>query len=76
MIKQSITITERNKNWLDAQVASGRFGNVSEVVRALIREREAQVEALGVALREGEGSGVSPIKNEDRLAWIKSQILG
>ncbi|MEM7730063.1 MAG: type II toxin-antitoxin system ParD family antitoxin [Pseudomonadota bacterium] len=74
MIKQSITITERNKDWLDAQVASGRFGNVSEVVRALIREHEDRQDSLRAALELGEKSGPSPLRNDERLAWIKAQL--
>jgi len=66
MVKKSISITDQQDGWIKAQIASGHFGNESEVVRELIRERQireqetpAQIEAIRKALIEGEQSGFS-----------------
>ena len=40
MVKKSISVTDRQDAWIKAQIASGHFGNESEVVRELIRERQ------------------------------------
>ena len=66
MVKKSISVTDKQDEWIKAQIASGHFGNESEVVRELIRERQLraeetpeQIEAIRAALIEGEKSGTS-----------------
>jgi len=44
MVKKSISVTDRQDEWIKAQIASGHFGNESEVVRELIRERQIRQE--------------------------------
>ncbi|MBL4786342.1 MAG: type II toxin-antitoxin system ParD family antitoxin [Cohaesibacteraceae bacterium] len=44
MIKKSITITDHQNNWIKSRVATGHYGNESEVIRELIRERQLQLE--------------------------------
>lgn len=66
MVKKSITVTEQQDSWIKAQVESGHFGNESEIIRELIRERQlreqetsAEIDAIREALIEGEQSGFS-----------------
>jgi antitoxin ParD1/3/4 len=66
MVKKSISVTDQQDRWIKAQIQSGHFGNESEVVRELIRERQireqetqADIEAIRSALIEGEQSGLS-----------------
>ena len=66
MIKKSISVTEKQEKWVKAQIASGNFGNDSEVFRDLIRERQtkeqetsSEIKAIRKALIEGEKSGLS-----------------
>lgn len=66
MVKKSISVTDRQNEWIKAQIATGHFGNESEVVRELIRERQireeetaAEIEVIRAALIEGENSGFS-----------------
>ncbi len=40
MIKKSITVTDQQDSWIKAQIERGHYGNESEVVRELIRERQ------------------------------------
>ena len=61
MSNTSITLGERFETFANAQVRSGRYGSVSEVIRAglrILEEREARNEALRAALIEGETSGI------------------
>lgn len=56
----SVTLSEHFQGFVAAQIASGRFDNASEVIRAglrLLEEREQEVEALRAALVAGEQSG-------------------
>ncbi|MCH7631025.1 MAG: type II toxin-antitoxin system ParD family antitoxin [Proteobacteria bacterium] len=66
MVKKSITVTDKQNDWIKAQIKTGNFGNESEVVRELIRERQIreeetpeQIAAIRAALIEGENSGIS-----------------
>lgn len=66
MVKKSITVTDKQNDWIKAQIATGHYGNESEVVRELIRERQmreqetpAEIEAIRAKLIEAEKSGFS-----------------
>ena len=66
MVKKSISVTDQQDSWIKAQIKTGHYGNESEVVRELIRERQlrdqetpAEMEAIRAALIEGEESGFS-----------------
>ena len=66
MVKKSISVTEQQDRWIKAQIKTGHYGNESEVVRELIRERQlrdqetpAEIEAIRAALIKGEESGFS-----------------
>lgn len=66
MVKKSISVTDQQNSWIKAQIKTGHYGNESEVVRELIRERQlrdqetpAEIEAIRAALIEGEDSGFS-----------------
>jgi len=66
MVKKSISVTDQQDSWIKAQIKSGHYGNESEVVRELIRERQlrdqetpAEIKAIRAALIEGEESGFS-----------------
>ncbi len=72
MVKKSISITDQQDGWIKAQIKTGHFGNESEVVRELIRERQireqetpAEIEAIRKALIEGEQSGFSDLSVEE-----------
>jgi len=66
MVKKSISVTEQQNSWIKAQIKTGHFGNESEIIRELIRERQireqessAEIEAIRAALIEGEQGGFS-----------------
>ena len=78
MVKKSISITEQQDSWIKAQMETGHFGNESEVIRELIRERQLRqqepamdIEALRQALIEGEQSGRSE-RDVDQI-WSRGQ---
>lgn len=66
MVKKSISITDQQDSWIKSQISTGHFGNESEIIRELIRERQireqetpAEIVAIRAALEEGERSGMS-----------------
>lgn len=58
----SVSLGDHFTGFIDAQVAAGRYGSASDVIRAslrLLEEHEARVKALQDALIAGEESGVA-----------------
>ncbi len=60
----NVSLTPQLEELIQQKVASGRYGNASEVVREALRlleerdqEREAKLQALRAAIEEGENSG-------------------
>jgi len=56
----SFALGDHFASFVEKQIASGRYGSASDVVRAglrLLEEREAKLAALRAALIEGEESG-------------------
>ena len=49
MATMNISLPDKMREWIDQQVATGRFSNASDLVRDLIRD--AQVKAAGAELR-------------------------
>ena len=59
-VRKTITLTDKQDNWIKVQIENGHYTNDSEYIRDLIRreqERSAQLDALRAALIEGEESG-------------------
>jgi antitoxin ParD1/3/4 len=49
----SVTLDEDLAGFIDRQIAEGRYGSASEVVRAALELHEAKLEALRGALIDG-----------------------
>ena len=59
----NISLPDEMKAWVEAQAATGRYGNSSDVVRDLIRRAQVREEKIANMQRlvdEGRASGVSP----------------
>jgi antitoxin ParD1/3/4 len=66
----SISLGDHFSRFVDRQLAEGRYGSASEIVRAglrLLEEHEIRLEALRAALIEGERSGPSEPFDFDRF---------
>lgn len=59
-VRKTITVTDQQDAWIKAQIDVGGYTNDSEYIRDLIRReqaRSADIEAIRLALIEGESSG-------------------
>jgi len=64
------------REWIDAQIKGGRYGNASEYLRELIRrdqERQAQ-ERLEELLLEGIKSGTSSPLTQQDWAELRTEV--
>lgn len=74
MVKKSITVTDQQDTWIKAQIELGLYGNESEVVRELIRERqlrEQELELVRAQLIKAEQGGFSSMTPDALLRDIK-----
>jgi len=77
MIKKSITVTEQQEEWIQAQLATGQYASDSEVVREAIREKQmrtAEIERIRAALIHAETSGFSSLRKEDIRRAVQDEL--
>jgi len=58
-VRKTITLTNKQYEWIKSQIANGDYTNDSEYFRDLIRRDQDKFRALKVAIEEGLSSGVS-----------------
>ena len=77
MPRKSITFTHAHNEWLKAQVTSGQHRSESEMISDLIQERQncnTGIEAIRLALIEGEKSGISDQTPEDIRKDVQERL--
>lgn len=77
MVKKSITVTDQQDEFIQAQIASGHYASDSEVIREALREKElriAEINALRAKLVASEESGVSNRTPADIRAAAKERL--
>lgn len=70
----SVILGDHFSRFIEEQVASGRYGSASEVIRdglRLVEERERRIERLNAAIDEGLASGV-----DDSFSWEEVRAEG
>ena len=75
----SISLGEHFEGFIAEQIRHGRYGSASEVIRAslrLLEEREQKLEALRLALIEGEESGADSPLDMDEIRRAAREAVG
>lgn len=74
MAAVTVSITDHQRSFAEAEVQNGSYNNVSEVVRDALRllerekmEREAKLRNLRAAIDEGDNSPAEPLEDDDTL---------
>ncbi len=76
MIRQSISVTTPNDEWLKAQVESEEYTSKSEVINDLIRKarrQEREIEYIRAKLLKAEKSGFTDKTATEILASLKEE---
>ena len=79
MVRQSISFTEPNDEWLKAQLESKEYSSKSELVNDLIRQarkQQAHVDWVRSKIEKAEASGFTNDSKESILAQSKSMLNG
>lgn len=74
MATMNISLPDPMKRWIESQTTTGRYSNVSDFVRDLVRreqERRDKIAAMQVLIDEGRASGVS----NETMADIRRRVI-
>ena len=77
MTRQSISFTEKNNKWLNAQINDKEYASKSELINALVRQargQEAQVNWIKTKLVKAEQSGFTQETEEEILLQSKKLL--
>ncbi|HTN63169.1 MAG TPA: type II toxin-antitoxin system ParD family antitoxin [Devosia sp.] len=78
MATMNISLPDAMKDWVEAQMASGKYGNASDYVRDLIRhdqERTAKIAEFERLVQAGIDSGPSNRTVEEIFAEARRRAL-
>ena len=77
MVRQSISFTKPNDEWLKNQVENNEYSSKSELVNDLIRQarrQQAQTDWIKAKLEKAENSGFTNDSKEEILSQSKSLL--
>jgi antitoxin ParD1/3/4 len=74
MATMNVSLPEPMKDWVDVQVKSGEYANVSDYIRDLIRHDQRRRQTLEESIREGLDSGRSSRKAEEVMSKAKARL--
>lgn len=77
MATMNVSLPDPMKDWVETQVKSGHYANVSDYMRSLIRRDQSEqekLEYLREALRGGRESGISKRTVSDIISKAKADI--
>lgn len=77
MIKKSITVTDQQEEWIQAQLATGNYATDSEIVREALREKQMrteEIERIRTALIEAEAKGANELTADDVRRAVQERM--
>ena len=76
-IRKTVTLTDKQDQWIKAQIEAGEYTNDSEYIRDLVRrdqEQNAKFKALKKAIQEGLDSGISNKSVTDIMEEVEARL--
>lgn len=73
MATMNVSLPDEMKRFVEGQVATGLYANVSDYVRDVIRARQRSQADLDALLEEGEASATSPLGPREIVEDVKRQ---
>ena len=74
MATMNVSLPDPMREWVEVQVKSGEYANVSDYIRDLIRHDQRRHQSLEDAVREGLESGRSSRKAEEIMSAAKARL--
>ena len=77
MIRQSISVTTPNDNWLNSLIESEEYSSKSEIINDLIRKariQQSEIELIRARLIKSENSGLVTQTAEEIKAEFKEEL--
>ena len=84
MIRKTITVTEQQNDWIKAEMAQGSYGNESELIRDLIRDRQRrqqdyvetpeEIATIRARLDRAEQGGFTALDKDQMLQAFKRDL--
>ena len=77
MATMNISVTDKMRAWVEAQVEAGNYATASDCLRDLLRakiEREEKLVALRAEIQKGAESGPSGMSWQEVIAEARSRI--
>ncbi len=74
MVKKSITVTDQQEEWIQAQMDTGNYGTDSELIREALREKQnrtAEIDYIRTKLIASEQSGFTDLTRDEILERSK-----
>jgi antitoxin ParD1/3/4 len=78
MATMNISLPDKMKQWVEQQVATGRFANASDYVRDLVRRDEERAQKIAAFQREidkGIASGISDRSIDEIFADARANAI-
>ena len=78
MATMNVSLPDAMKEWVEAQVETGRYGNSSDYVRDLVRRDQERADAIAEfdrLIEEGLASGLSEQTPEEIFAEARREVL-
>lgn len=72
MATMNVSLPDPMRDWVEAQIKTGRYANASDYMRDLIRRDQEAKDALIEALEKGVASGISRRTIGD--AWKSAKV--
>jgi antitoxin ParD1/3/4 len=73
MATMNISLPQELKEFVESQVATGQYANVSDYMRDVIRQRQEAVDRLRALIDEGDASGDSPYTIDEIIARARER---